>query len=1430
VSECFGSPGAACKRQFDAYAWPGATFNGYEEGVKWYVKKCSWNRNSNFGPFPATVSYSCKSGYVFLPGGTCVKQGESLAIFSDDGSAKDTCDNTAGASGYAYNNGSSRGFRSDNPIDILTGAKLFRTVDFKTADSSLLLERIYNTRRYSGSYFYDQTVGAPVGLGKYWKFWFQHEILFNKSFPYKLEVDLGDGLTLPFQRASSGAMIPHAWWPAGPKNQTGYRLELVGSWPANPSDIQLSSSQWKFYDPQDRVWTFQTFLDPYNGKYLQGRPISVTFRGGLQWTFIYGTHNELTSIQDSYGKTISFTWTLLPAGGGTATPGVVTSAALPDGTVLKYLYDALSGGVTAFDDSDRLTDVEHRDASNNLLDKTTYLYENANLPLHVTGVLDVNGTRRWTVVYDTEGHATESNGPGDFQKTTVSYSPAASPSFTRTVTNAAGKSGTFTYKWASTDIKVLSYSGAASANCPSSNPTYAYNTSSFLSSIADEEGRVTNYTRNALGQATQIINGYGTPSAKTTNITWHSTLHVPIQVVQPGLTTDYTWNASGQLTQVTQTDTTTTSVPYSTNGQTRTWAYTYNTYGYLLTVDGPLTGTGDTVTYTYDTAGYLASITNEVGQVLTVSAVNGRGEPTTVVDAGGITNDLTYDSEGRLKTIAVDPSGLNAVTAIDYNAMGDVTKITRPNGAYLQYTYDDARRIIKVEDNSSDYFEFDRDNLGNVTARRARTSGGTLKLTQTATFDELGRLLTSVGNASQTWTHAYDKTNNRVSVTDPRSHVFHWAFDSVNRLISTTDEDSGVVTLTRDGQDQVTNHSDPRSLSTSYARDGFGDIIQRSSPDSGTTVYVYNALGKPTQVTDGRGIVTNLTYDNAGRLLTKQYPAATSENITCTWDSTTSGNNGAGRITKIEDASGSVEWFYNALGQVTQEKKTTASIVYTVDYTYDLDGKVTQITYPSGRIVNISRDSAGRMSSITTKKDSGSASVTLASSVAYLPLGPLMALTYGNGLTLSKIYTQDYLIGGLQVQDSSTSTVVLDRSYAFGDAINLTGISDNLTPARDETYTYTNANRLQQGDGIWGTLTWAYDATGNRISEVLTAGSTTTSTYNYPGTNNKLLSITQGASTVRAFSYDGAGNISADTRGSTAYNYHYNNRNRLDQLTIGATVTADYVYDGLERLAIRTTQNMTPAGTTHYVYDRAGHLIAEATNTGTTTREYIWFDDMPLAAVADVDTASPNLYYVHTDHLDRPLKMTDGSQVVVWDAVYNPFGDVNSITGSASNNLRFPGQYFLIESGLHYNWHRHYDPTLGRYTQTDPLGFIDGPSIYAYAKSAPSDNIDRNGHQSDTPWPDRRYTPLPPGIFDEWNKNADKSVNDIWNFCRRIISGAGGEDRNGPGCKEEWAEARRDCEKELSKPYPNRGFTGGHRSVEDCARGLVSARCGGNGV
>jgi RHS repeat-associated protein len=197
-------------------------------------------------------------------------------------------------------------------------------------------------------------------------------------------------------------------------------------------------------------------------------------------------------------------------------------------------------------------------------------------------------------------------------------------------------------------------------------------------------------------------------------------------------------------------------------------------------------------------------------------------------------------------------------------------------------------------------------------------------------------------------------------------------------------------------------------------------------------------------------------------------------------------------------------------------------------------------------------------------------------------------------------------------------------------------------------------------------------------------------------------------------------------------------------------VRANYRYDFFERINWRQTLNMTPAGATHYVQDLQGQLIVEATDTGTMLREYVWLDNIPLAVFADLDTASPQLYYVHPDHLNRPLRMTDGSQAVVWDATYSPFGEVHSITGSATLNLRFPGQYFVIENGLAYNWHRHYDPSLGRYTQPDPIAdnrltapqrdamypastsgvplpFQDGPSVYAYALSSPAVYTDPTG-------------------------------------------------------------------------------------------------------
>jgi RHS repeat-associated protein len=127
------------------------------------------------------------------------------------------------------------------------------------------------------------------------------------------------------------------------------------------------------------------------------------------------------------------------------------------------------------------------------------------------------------------------------------------------------------------------------------------------------------------------------------------------------------------------------------------------------------------------------------------------------------------------------------------------------------------------------------------------------------------------------------------------------------------------------------------------------------------------------------------------------------------------------------------------------------------------------------------------------------------------------------------------------------------------------------------------------------------------------------------------------------------------------------------------------------------------SATVLYIHDLDDHIIAETDASGNTLREYVWLGDTPLAVVDNVPT-SPAIFYVHTDHLMRPLRMTDASAALAWSAAYEPFGTVASVNAiSSSIDLRFPGQWFQLESGLHYNRHRHYDASTGRYVQPDPL-------------------------------------------------------------------------------------------------------------------------------
>jgi len=266
--------------------------------------------------------------------------------------------------------------------------------------------------------------------------------------------------------------------------------------------------------------------------------------------------------------------------------------------------------------------------------------------------------------------------------------------------------------------------------------------------------------------------------------------------------------------------------------------------------------------------------------------------------------------------------------------------------------------------------------------------------------------------------------------------------------------------------------------------------------------------------------------------------------------------------------------------------------------------------------------------------------------------------------------------------------------------------------------------------GYYGTLSWTYDANGNRASETRNG---VTSAYAYPATSNRLSSVTPSGQTGRSFTYDASGDILTDSRtGALGMSFEYDVEGRLSKAyqTNAPSQGAVYAYDAMNRLASRTATSGSTTTTTLYVHDINDHIIAETNASGQTLREYIWLNDLPVAIIDGVNTASPVIYYVHTDHLGRPARLVLAQYWHwAWDVAYGPFGEVAGVWADpgVTQDMRFPGQWFQMESGLAYNWHRHYDASLGRYVQPDPIGYAGGRSLFAYAEANPLSVIDPDG-------------------------------------------------------------------------------------------------------
>jgi RHS repeat-associated protein len=331
-------------------------------------------------------------------------------------------------------------------------------------------------------------------------------------------------------------------------------------------------------------------------------------------------------------------------------------------------------------------------------------------------------------------------------------------------------------------------------------------------------------------------------------------------------------------------------------------------------------------------------------------------------------------------------------------------------------------------------------------------------------------------------------------------------------------------------------------------------------------------------------------------------------------------------------------------------------------------------------------------------------------SVTYEPLGPVSGWTWGNGTTTTRTYDTDGKIS--QIVSAGTKT------YSYDDAFRITGLTDTSPGASNWTYGYDNLDRLTSGTSPTVTRGWTYDANGNRQTEAGTAAST----YSISPSSNRIASIT--GALARTYAYDAAGN----TTGYATVTASYNEAGRLQTLTNGSS-TETSVYNALgQRIQI----SGGTSGTVLYAYDEAGHLLGEYDSTGALIEETVWLGDTPVATLRP-NGATVTVYYVHSDQLNTPRQVTRPSDnMAMWTWNSDPFGtdaaNANpSGLGAFTYNLRFPGQIFDGQAGLHLNYFRDYDSATGRYTESDPIGLKGGINTYLYSDADPLGRYDATG-------------------------------------------------------------------------------------------------------
>lgn len=1269
-----------------------------------------------------------------------------------------------------------------DPIRTATGYSYQTERDFVNPGSALRFERFYTSATHR----------EPTPLGKNWRHTYSRSIL----------AATGPGITIQtaaVSRPGSGRQyftnVSGVWTPAAGMYE---RLEHVvgGGW------IYTDNSDVKERYSED------------------GLLLSIEYKTGKKLTLQY-SNELLNAVVDDQGRTLTFAYQYFDNLAGQSETRL-TSVGLPDGQIIKYQYDAngmLERAVYA--------DATPANSADNPYRRYQYGDGVSAQNYQLIGLYDERAIQFANWQFDSAGRATSSEhgAPGSgIDKVSLAYNAGS----TTTITNPYGQSRNYAFNLINNTYKTASVNGTC-ALCGGGNvATSTFDVNGNPDIETDFSGTTTDTDYNPRGLMTQKIEAANeSPSApvkvkRTSQADWHASFRVATEhrtlnangVLEAK--SKYAYNSRGQATAVCHIDPTnsnamayvcgsTTNAPTGVRQSITTYceqadvtAGSCPLIGLAISTNGPRIDVTDVATFTYyqtddvscvsapttcpHRKGDLWKVTNALNQTIEYLAYDGAGRALKIKDANNVITDMEYNARGWLTASKVrglddaDEFYDDAITRMEYDAAGQVVKITQPDGYlvgkdFINFTYDAAHRLTGITDADNNSITYILDNAGKRTSETTRDSNGALTRNLSRAFDSLGRLQ-AAKNAANTVvaTLTYDANDNLNTNTDGLGRTSDQDVDPLNRLFKIVqDQGAGKINATTqfsyDTRDNLRTVTDPKGLITNYTYNGLNDLTQQSSPDTGITTYVYDDAGNRKTQIDAKGTISNFTYDVLNRLISVGYTGSSGLNSSFIYDTinTICGateNFAKGRLTKFADPSGNTQYCYDRFGNLTRKQITNNNIVSTFVFEYWRSGRLLSVTYPSGMKVGYSRNNVGQVSQVTVTQN-GTTKV-FANNITYYPFGPLSKIEFlppnspnGNPAIVSPGGVSMAAAGGggcipqpgggcspPPPSNPVVQTRVYDNDYAVQSigglnfSVDVLGNIVNIADAAGgNIFEYDNLDRLNKvKDSV--TLTdktvFTYDPTGNRLSKKV--GTNATQPYVYAATNHRLTSVDGISRTL-----DSNGNT---TKASNTRFFTYDARNRMASFKTGqniSTLVSEYQYNGKGERVRKYKNSVDQA---RYAYSENGQLLLEEQiNAGvTTSQEIIWLDDMPIGL-----NQNGVLHGILTDHVNSPravFEISTQKTVWQWNLADDAFGESLAIEDPDANgvtlkfDMRFPGQLFDVESGMHYNYYRDFEPTSGRYAQSDPIGLGGGLSTYGYVSSRPLTLTDPRGlaETTDTAW------------------------------------------------------------------------------------------------